>query len=215
MYAALLIREKGVGQSSPFALLLPPLERCFIQLSPKRQVHLDSVTRLAHKFTLLRRRYEPAYPCAGLEVEVEQFMLKLLLAYNLHDFGDIPVEIPKEFIYTEETAKRRQEIMEGDWISSAPYDADKFDPPIRGYLIHRSIMAALDVDEPGTPPLDSIIAQLGLQNMERRKLDRKEREQLEWNARVAYQHHEYYDGKGWPRGVKLDPRDPLMDGRNG
>ncbi len=211
MHTADLIRREGVENAEPFSAMLPTLEHCFGQLSVKRQSHLDAVTRLGHGFIQLRRREEPNYPNAATGPEAERSTLRLLLAWNLHDFGDIPVKIPVEFIHTEATARRREEIKRGDWISSAPYDDEKFDAPIRGWLIHQAIRAALDADAPLTAPSDAIITQLGLPATLRRKLSALEREQLDWNALVAYQHHEYFDGKGWPRGVKLDPNDPLMD----
>jgi hypothetical protein len=43
------------------------------------------------------------------------------------------------------------------------------------------------------------------------QLSPRQSEQLRLNAAVALEHHECYDGKGWPRGVRLDPTDPTAD----
>ena len=211
MYATQLIRACAGNLDPRYEDLMAAFSHCFSQLPPNRQTHLNAVTELAHRLMLLRRGHEFDYPIVGTDGEVERYLARLLLACNMHDFGDIPVEIPEEWIHTDETITRREAIKQGDWISSAGYGAEKFDAPIRGQMIHRAIHIALDAGEAKRAPFDLIIQQLGLTKETQERLSGAAREQCLWNTKVAFQHHEYYDGKGWPRGIELDPEDRLMD----
>ena len=191
--------------------IIEQLTQIFLMLSPKRQTHLNSVTHLAHQLMNLRMKHDPNYPISGNESEKQLHLKKLLLAYNLHDIGDVPVEISDSFIYTDETANRREQIKQGDWTSSGDYDDEKFNAPIRGYLVAKAIHLALDKNSAINPQDKNIIDQLGFDENSRLTLKKNEHNLLDLIAFVAYHHHEYYDGKGWPRGIKLNPNDSTMD----
>ena len=108
MYTDSLLSENFPGIPETNGRCQNLLRHVFSLLPPKRQLHLNAVTRLAHALMNLRRRYEPSYPIYGDEEDVQNMMTRLLIAYNLHDIGDVPVDIPEELIYTSETSTRRQ-----------------------------------------------------------------------------------------------------------
>lgn len=187
------------------------LVRLFNLLPDKRRIHLDSVTELAHLCMDLRSRCEPSYPIAGDQNQKHRYLIKLLLAYNLHDIGDLPIDIPEESIHTPETASRRREIQHGDWISSTDYSDEKYNGPIRGRIIAEAIQSCF-CPSASTPRLNKIIiGQLPFDDVESETPMRDECDLLDLIARIAYQHHEAYNGKGWPLGIKLCPDDPTMD----
>lgn len=186
-------------------------QKLFQKLSETRQIHLNSVTHLAHQLMQLRMNYESSYPVSGTRAQQQLHLIKLLLAYNLHDIGDLPVEITENLLDTPETALRREQIQQGDWISLGEYAAEKFNAPIRGYIITRALHLAIDKNSELSPPDKILVEQLGIDPAQRCQLNPHEHELLDLIAFVAYHHHEYYDGKGWPRGVKLNPHDATMD----
>lgn len=194
----------GIDLKSEF---LMELARLFTWLPEKRQRHLNDVTQLAYKLMNLRSQKEQTYPVAGTEQQKQQFLGRLMMAYNVHDIGDVPIMIPETLLRTPQTDRRRREIQSGDWISYGDYDKEKFDSPIRGHIVLKAI--EMVVEHKNVSKYDMIIEQLKLPDT--LKISSSESKALDIMKRVAFQHHEYYDGKGWPRGIKLDPFDPVMD----
>jgi len=189
--------------------LIDFLEQIFTNLSAKRQIHLNSVTQLAESLMQLRMKFDAAYPISGDEMQRRLHLIKLLIAYNLHDIGDLPVEIPFSLIETAETSRRREEIQRGDWISSGPYAAEKFDAPIRGHIIVQALLA--NFRQNATLPQKMIIRELDLPEKISNPLSPEEIALLDLIDLVAFHHHEYYDGKGWPRGIQLNPKNTTLD----
>lgn len=211
MYFKTILSEIRTGLPDPNGRLMTEFKRLFKLLPAKRQTHLNSVTQLAHKLMNLRMQHDTNYPISGNDEERSSYLYRLLIGYNLHDIGDLPINIPLSLIYSSETTTRREQIKQGDWISSGSYDAEKFDAPIRGHIISRAVHFALDGDFEIPTQFRKIIAELGFEKNDKKLLTQEEHELLALVALIAYQHHEYYDGKGWPRGLQLDPADSTMD----
>jgi hypothetical protein len=70
----------------------------FDLLPERRRIHLDSVTRMAHELISLRRGCDSTYlPVTdGDGEECPALLVNLLIAFNLHDIGDVPREHPRK-----------------------------------------------------------------------------------------------------------------------
>ena len=211
LYVERLLPDEIRNELTISSNILDELKRIFLMLSPKRQIHLNDVTHLAHLLMSLRMKHDPDYPISGDEHKKQLYLIKLLIAYNLHDIGDVPVDIPNSLIYTTETERRREEIKQGDWISSGQYDDEKFNAPIRGYIIANAVHSAMSKNKVINSIEQNIIAQLGFDKNRNYCLIGAEHDLFNLIAFVTFHHHEYYDGKGWPRGIKLNPNDSTLD----
>jgi len=211
MYAVSMMEKEKIHWKELSPRLFEELIRLFYMLPSRRQIHLNSVTELAHRLMTLRMQHDANYPISGEMDERQKYLFWLLIAYNLHDIGDIPITIPDDLVYMNETASRREQIKQGDWISSGSYSSEKFDAPIRGKVIASAVHLALDRESDLPDALKYIARDLGYKGNESWHFSPKEHQLLDLIEQVAYQHHEYYDGKGWPRGIKLDPRDSTID----